>query len=318
MTFATYMIHDDYGDSASFFDRFTFWTEPDPSHGYVQYVDQATAEGKGFISMSDGVAYLGVDYTSVVVSGGRQSVRLTSRSQYNHGLYILDLSHMPGSVCGSWPAFWMVGPNWPQGGEIDIIEGVSQSTNNAMTLHTSDGCSIAGNGFTGTIQSTNCFVGAGGQGYNTGCGIQLTSNASYGDGLNNADGGVYGMEWTSGGFKSWFFTRGNIPLDILSDTPDPLSWGTPDAAFAGDCNFDTHFNNMQIVFDTTFCGDWAGHPDVWASSGTCQTLAPTCEEYVANNPTDFQEAYWEINALKIYQDARNTTARLPRLFPYHP
>ena len=22
--------------------------------------------------------------------------------------------------CGTWPAFWLVGPNWPNGGEIDV------------------------------------------------------------------------------------------------------------------------------------------------------------------------------------------------------
>jgi beta-glucanase (GH16 family) len=52
-------------------------------------------------------------------------VRLTSKNSYTHGLVILDLAHMPGGVCGTWPAFWMVGPNWPNSGEIDIIEGVN-------------------------------------------------------------------------------------------------------------------------------------------------------------------------------------------------
>lgn len=22
--------------------------------------------------------------------------------------------------CGTWPAYWLVGPNWPSGGEIDV------------------------------------------------------------------------------------------------------------------------------------------------------------------------------------------------------
>lgn len=55
---------------------------------------------------------------------------------------------------------------------------------------------------------------------------------------------------------------------------------------------------MKIVFDTTFCGDWAGN--VWGSSATCSKLASTCEAYVGANPAAFSEAYWLINSVKVY------------------
>lgn len=32
------------------------------------------------------------------------------------GVFIADIAHMPGGACGSWPAFWMFGPNWPNSG----------------------------------------------------------------------------------------------------------------------------------------------------------------------------------------------------------
>jgi hypothetical protein len=32
-------------------------------------------------------------------------------------------------------AVWTLGPNWPNNGEIDILEGVNQLTYNAATLH---------------------------------------------------------------------------------------------------------------------------------------------------------------------------------------
>ena len=54
------------------------------------------------------------------------------------------------------------------------------------------------------------------------------------------------------------------------------------------------------VFDTTFCGSWAGA--VWESS-SCASLAPTCNAYVQNNPSAFENAYWSVNSLRVYQDS---------------
>jgi hypothetical protein len=48
---------------------------------------------------------------------GRPAVRLISDNTYTHGLFVLDLSHMPYG-CGTWPAFWLLGPDWPTNGEI--------------------------------------------------------------------------------------------------------------------------------------------------------------------------------------------------------
>ncbi|KAL2814358.1 concanavalin A-like lectin/glucanase domain-containing protein [Aspergillus cavernicola] len=303
---ATYVLQEDFGNTAAFFDKFTFYTEPDPTHGFVEYVDQATAEESGLININDDSIYMGVDYTNVVADGGRQSVRLTSKDVYNHGLVIIDLTHMPGNVCGAWPAFWMVGPDWPAGGEIDIIEGVSLLENNAVALHTTTDCSINDMGFTGDLQTSNCYISAPDQGNNAGCGIKIPSTASYGDGFNDAGGGVYATEWTATGFKTWLFGHESVPTDISDGQPDPSSWPTPDAAFAGDCDFERHFWDMQIVFDTTFCGDWAGNENVWAESGNCATLAPTCPEYVGDNPAAFENAYWEIVSLKVYQESSTT------------
>lgn len=36
--------------------------------------------------------------------GGRESVRIESKKVLNKGLVIGSFEHMPGSVCGSWPA----------------------------------------------------------------------------------------------------------------------------------------------------------------------------------------------------------------------
>lgn len=61
----------------------------------------------------------------------------------------------------------------------------------------------------------------------------------------------------------------------------------------------TQADSPNQVFDTTFCGDWAG--SVWSQSNTCSALAPTCEDYVQNNPGAFAEAFWTVNSLRVYQ-----------------
>lgn len=304
---ADYTLSDDYGNSASFFDRFQFFTGQDPTNGFVEYVDRNTAQDAGLIYAANGAVHMGVD-NSNTAPNGRHSVRVTSTSSYQHGLFILDLAHMPGSVCGTWPAFWLVGADWPSNGEIDIIEGVNTQIQNDMTLHTSDGCAIEPwSGFTGSLLTSNCYVNAPGQSANTGCQIQSTSGLSYGTPFNANGGGVYATEWTSNGISIWFFPRWAIPADITAGSnPDPSTWGAPAAKFTGSgCDWDSHFNNLQIVFDITFCGDWAG--GAWGSS--CSASASTCQDFVANNPWAFQETYWAINSLKVYQQQQQSWSK---------
>ncbi|KAJ9615308.1 hypothetical protein H2200_001383 [Cladophialophora chaetospira] len=296
---AGYMLQDDYS-SDQFFDMFTFFTDPDPTHGYVQYVDQGTAQSGGLISTNGGSVYIGVDHQNKASGSGRQSVRLTSKKSYTHGLIILDLAHMPGSICGTWPAFWTVGPNWPSAGEIDIIEGVNSQKANSMALHTGAGCSVSNTGmFSGRVSTPNCDVKASGQPGNAGCAILTGNDESYGDGFNQGSGGVYATEWTSDHISIWFFPRSAIPSDALSSNPNPENWGQPMASFAQGCDIDQYFNNHQIIFDNTFCGDWAG--SVWTTDAVCSSKASTCQDFVQNNPSAFQDAYWSVNSLKVYQ-----------------
>lgn len=153
----------------------------------------------------------------------------------------------------------MFGPNWPNSGEIDIIEGVNSQTANKMALHTRAGCSITNTGtFSGTIATSNCDVNAPGQPANAGCGIGSYDTATYGAGFNAVGGGVYATEWTSNAISIWFFRRGQIPGDINSGNPNPASWGRPLARFEGSCRIDDFFRDNNIIFDVTYCGDWAG------------------------------------------------------------
>jgi hypothetical protein len=305
LSIAGYVLEDDY--MTDFYGAFDFWNAPDPTNGFVKYVDRDTASQMGLMNTTAGVVQWGVDTTNPTPEG-RPSIRLTSKKIYEHGLVVLDVAHMP-TGCGTWPAFWMVGPEWPNNGEIDILEGVNEQTNNAMTLHTGPGCAIADGGFSGSVETQSCDVKADGQAANAGCSIKHASENSYGAGLNSIGGGVYATQWTNDAISVWYFPRGSIPTDALGDAPDPTSWPTPDARFANSaCDIQNIFNKQQIVFDTTFCGDWAGN--VW-SSGSCASKAPTCNEYVANNPSAFMDAGWTINALKVYKDSPDAAPPAP-------
>jgi len=282
----------------SFFDQFDFFTAADPTHGYINYVDQPTCEAAGIINSTATQVFMSPDLRTVNQNKPRDSVRLTSKSSFNGGLFILDVAHSPAG-CATWPAFWLVGAQWPTHGEIDIIEGVNVNTQVVSTLHTDDGCTQAGvdkSKFTGTSTSPNCYINAPGQGTNQGCGIQ-GAEGSYGAGLNSAGGGVFATEWTDEYIRIFFWPRAQIPADVLAGKPVPDSWGNPYAYFGlGQACPSTHFSNMSIVFDLVLCGDWAGNVFSCAGNGM-----QACKSYVDNNPDKLTEAYWLVNSLKTYQ-----------------
>jgi len=300
---AAYKLQTNYSGN-EFFNGWQFYTDNDPTHGYVNYVSEAQAKSLGLVSTAPGKVIIAGDSKNVASGRGRNSVRITTTQGWNAGLFILDLVNMP-SGCGTWPAWWLVGPNWPNNGEIDIIEGVNSQTSVDTTLHTSNGCtqSSSTNMFTGKWglgtngqPATNCYISAPNQANNQGCGI-VGNEGSYGQPFNAGGGGVYVTEWTGSYIQIFFFSRNNIPKDITADMPNPSGWGKPYAYFAlgGSCPAN-HFQNMNMVFDLTFCGDWDGA----VFSAQCPGKG-SCQSYVQNNPSAFSTAYWQINSLKVYQ-----------------
>lgn len=292
---ATYGLDTVY-DASNFFQEFTHFNQPDPTHGFVEYVDQPTAQAAGLSGIRNGAIYMGVDSTTQNPPRGRRSIRVESQKTFTQGLFVADIAHMPSNTCGVWPAFWMYGPKWPTSGEIDIIEGVHTQSQNSITLHTENNCKMSGFG-----ALANSFVVGDQCNTPNGCGQQTGDNQNYGDGFNAIGGGVYAMEWTEWRISVWFFPRYRIPADITSGSPQPLTWGPPSGSFSSGetCNIRSAFMDHKIVFDTTFCGDWAGR--VWGSNSECSAHGPSCNDYVAANPQAFAEAYWSINSLKVYK-----------------
>lgn len=285
----------------SFLDAFNFQAISDPTNGRVTYVDESTAKADGLVSVANNKLTLRADYTTKLSSSdpGRKSFRIQSNSQYETHVAIFDIAHMP-QGCGTWPAIWEVGANWPNEGEVDIVEGVNDQTPNKCSLHTSSGCTMpSSRSMTGTVDGTDCDAYDNG---NSGCGVNINDNKSYGPQFNSNGGGWYAIERSSSYIKIFFWERtsGSVPSDVSSpgSSINTSKWGTPAAYFPNtDCNFSTHFGEHNIIINLTFCGDWAGSSSVYSASG-CPS---TCVDYVNNNPSAFKNAYFEFNSLNIYQ-----------------
>jgi len=232
---------------------------------------------------------------------GRDSVRIISNQVYGDSVIVVELTHMP-EGCATWPAFWTLSPAgpWPQGGEIDIIEGVNLDTQNRASLHTSPNCTMPpSRKQCGTPVSLDCDAT---KNYNQGCGTSFKNPKSYGTRFNTEHGGWFAMERSRDrGISVWFWSRTdpNVPSSV-KESPDSLepdgSWGEPEAHFPTDtCEYNTHFDDHRIIFDITLCGDWAG-----ATFGTAGCGAESCQSFVDNYPERFEEAYWEIDTLRVY------------------
>ncbi|KAG6842100.1 hypothetical protein C0991_002754 [Blastosporella zonata] len=125
-----YSIQDSYRGH-DFFKSWNWENIADPTNGRVDYVDKLTAQATNLSFATHNKFVMRVDSDSIVPPSaqGRQSVRVISQAAYGDSIIVLDLQHMP-TGCGTWPAFWtksQAGP-WPQGGEIDIIEGKKSMT----------------------------------------------------------------------------------------------------------------------------------------------------------------------------------------------
>ncbi|TIC73458.1 hypothetical protein E3Q00_02939 [Wallemia mellicola] len=298
-------------EGETFFNGFTFFTYEDPTAGAVNYVDKDTAFSNGLAGFTNGSPFIQFDNWSTLPQGGkRDSVRLQSVDSWNGGILLFDVETMPYGL-GTWPAFWSNGPDWPYGGELDIIEGVNDETNNHATIHTYPGCTQDGTApAIGEYTSSNDCSGLSGD--NSGCGFKDANPNSYGKGLSESGGGVFATEWDkeTGVLKTWFFPRLDIPQDILNQAPNPQNWGQPTAHFVSDtCDIAGTFENHTIIINTTFCGYYGKCLTFLAKSLTNLPAAgnnfpngglEACNEYI-RYPENVKNNVWHINYIKVFE-----------------
>eukprot|EP00466_Bigelowiella_natans_P013088 jgi/Bigna1/72538/fgenesh1_pg.20_\ len=316
-------------NSTTFLQEFEFFTAGDPTHGYVQFVSQSEAAQLRMLQLDAGSIYMSVDKDGNYDPNGpgRKSIRVQSRKVFNGGVFVIDLDHIP-SGCGTWPAFWSVGPQWPDNGEIDILEGVHRNVQDISTLHTREKCSMQtvdtalftgswSTGFGGQ-NATDCYVKSTIEYANQGCGIISDDSASFGEAFNRRGGGTVATVWDDEGIRMYGWRRGAEPADVrkaatgkskggeVTIDPDGEGWGMPYALFQFGDNCDpSHFANHQLVFDLTLCGDWAGS----TFSSVCSDIpSASCEAYIADH-RNVQDAFWSVRSVDVYEIGGLTLAR---------
>mmetsp|Transcript_23763 Transcript_23763/g.35465 ORF Transcript_23763/g.35465 Transcript_23763/m.35465 type:complete len:485 (-) Transcript_23763:447-1901(-) len=276
-------------EGKTFFDGYEFHDGPDSvgSAGYNMYVSKEKAESLDLISIEtetlNEAKLYGRDYGNEekrqdfvymkslpTDEGPRDSIRLEGKRRFDRGLFVIDLHHMPAG-CGVWPAFWLTDEtNWPNNGEIDIVEGINYQNVAKTALHTSAECDMyqqvdptkktgtwdrssgVYDRFTGlpdhetSVPAQNCWDASPFQWYNQGCVAVETNNATIGVPFNENEGGVYALEWDpeAGYIRSWVFAPHKVvpenlreAMDSAGDAdsevlPDTSTWGLPYGYFA--------------------------------------------------------------------------------------
>ncbi|WVQ79865.1 hypothetical protein IAT38_001965 [Cryptococcus sp. DSM 104549] len=298
-----------------FFKGFRFPTETydNTTNGDVFW---ATPHNTSLLYTTDAkTVILKVDNTSIVpYNEKRYAPKLFSKTAYDVGtVWVMDAVHMPYG-CSVWPAIWTQGPNWPDGGEIDISEGINLQSTNMIALHTANGstCTVSNttSSMTGDITQANCDNQAS---ENSGCTVMDRSTESYGAGFAAAGGGVYVTEWALEAIRVWFLPRASVPegLKVDADSIDTSTLGVPVVEYpASTCDIENLFGPQIFTLDITLCGDFAGIPSLLEQ--TCGVLRPeqTCyTTFVINDAAaTYANAYYEINYINVYSTSGGSSS----------
>jgi beta-glucanase (GH16 family) len=156
--------------------------------------------------------------------GGYTSARLTTQDKVEHAYGRFEARIKIPTGQGVWPAFWMLGDNfpdtpWPDSGEIDIMENVGHEPG---TVH-------------GTVH---------GPGYSGGEGIGASYQHPQGGAFTD-DFHVYAVEWTP---DSITWSVDDVPFNTL--TPADLGGRTW-----------VYDHPFFMILNVAVGGQWPGYPD---------------------------------------------------------
>ncbi|POV99540.1 hypothetical protein PSTT_13717 [Puccinia striiformis] len=320
----------------NFFDSFTFINRWDnTTHSAAYYVSKAEAQKLSLAYVDQNArAIIAVDTTKDISADVmpavflntttgtfkynrtalRSSVRLESLERYDAGtMVIADFQHTPYG-CASWPAFWMHGEDWPNGGEIDIFEGWNDNTHGRAVLHTSPGCGHDPTGIqTGKLLQETCdskinwnqLKSLGFLNPPAGCAAEDPTTDFYGPPLNKNGGAVFATMYTTSEISVWRWRRQDVPEDIKSSSPRPESWPTPVGTWknGASCDIDKHFGPQNLVINIALCGD----SDLNTySEGKCPGK---CYDHLLKG-SNYKDVYFSINSIKIFKGTPDAVSKV--------
>jgi hypothetical protein len=202
--------------------------------------------------------------------------------------------------------------------EIDLIENVNYETAGVLSFYTGENCSV--NAVRGKVEEESKLWCLHNGDLTEGCRFIGEEN-TFGKAFNDNHYRYNVLLIEADAIKVWWFKDGEAPSDLDSEHPDPSQWTaepnvhlTPD-----DCDFAKQFSRFHVVsgncspasqlkprvavniemqvINLTFCGDWAKIDPYFESEAECI-------KWVAENPKDFEETFWEINSVKLFQKAQ--------------
>ncbi|KAK0441126.1 glycoside hydrolase family 16 protein [Armillaria borealis] len=271
-------------------DYFHYDVEAADNDGVANYVDGGSS-GLVYLDGDENVI-IAIDTAETVAL--RNSVRMVSSTTFNPGyLFLFDIKEIP-AACGTWPAVWFTGSNWPEDGEIDVVEGVNYYTKNIVSIHSGDGCTMSSSTLSSLVQASlvvqgdsNCNADVS----TTGCGLSLDSTSSFGLPFNQADGGVYALQFTESGISMYFWNTGSVPDDILLTLATPTS----------------HFKDLMMVINTNLGGTFAG-ADIWSTENaggqgsSCAEITGNSDaaNYILNTGSAYTDVHFSFRGIYIY------------------
>jgi hypothetical protein len=310
-----YQLEDNY-NGGGLYDKFVFPEGFDPMYGMNKNVTKLEALQLGLFTYNDTIKYNHPHKQCVIkvsekpYGSVRFTVKMESEKSYNGGLFVLDIDHMPSGL-SVWPIFSLTGKNWPCDGEMRILQTVSSvdwtTSQNFTSLHTEQICTqdsvpgITNNGMCGTGRQYDgnricrpCDRRNGNDCPYDGCGV-FFERGTAGYSFNEQGGGVFACEWIYDGvIRIWVIPRSRVSeyVPFYADKIDISKWPQPNVEFK---SCPGSFKNSHITFSTTLCGDRG------EEYFTNKKTAGSCASYVVHPGSDFSNAKWIINYLKVFQ-----------------